>query len=97
MQHVNSTLGPYYYFRLMGCGETGPLGDCDRINISEYLFDELTFFQPQPQELYFTDPREQRGYIVGLVCQESCGKPFCFQSECYCYVEWTAAVHTQPS
>jgi hypothetical protein len=22
---------------------------------------ELTFFQPQPQELYLTDPREQRG------------------------------------
>jgi hypothetical protein len=36
MQHFNSTFGPYYYFRLIGCGETGTLGDCDRINISEY-------------------------------------------------------------
>jgi hypothetical protein len=61
MQHFNSTMGPYYYFRLIGCGETGPLGDCDKIDTSEYLFDELTFFQPRPQELYLTDPREQRG------------------------------------
>jgi hypothetical protein len=52
MQHFNSTSGPYYYFRLIWCGETGPLGDCHRIDLSEYLFDDLTFFQPQSQELF---------------------------------------------
>jgi hypothetical protein len=34
---------PHYYFRLIGCGETGPLGECDQ-GSSEYLFDELPFF-----------------------------------------------------
>jgi hypothetical protein len=64
IQHFDSssnTIGPYYYFRVIGCGETGPSGDCDRIDTSEYLFDELAFFQPQPQQLYLTDPRERRG------------------------------------
>jgi Cupin-like domain len=57
----NSTTGPFYYFRLIGCGETGPMGDCDKIDTSEYLFDELPFFQPHPQQIYLTEPREQRG------------------------------------
>lgn len=60
-QQFNSTAGPYHYFRLIGCGETGPTGDCDKIDTSEYLFDELPFFQPRPQQLYLTDPRQQKG------------------------------------
>ncbi|KAG7355470.1 cupin-like domain containing protein [Nitzschia inconspicua] len=61
LQQFHKTAAPYYYFRLIGCGETGPHGDCDKIDTSEYLFDELPFFQPQPQQLYLTDPWEQRG------------------------------------
>jgi hypothetical protein len=59
--YYNATKGPFYYYRLIGCGETGPTGDCDKISTSEYLFDELTFFQPRPGELYLTQPYEQRG------------------------------------
>ncbi|KAL3921967.1 MAG: hypothetical protein SGILL_002464 [Bacillariaceae sp.] len=61
IQHYNNTSGPYFYYRLIGCGETGPTGDCDKIQTSEYLFDELTFFQPRPQQLYLTEPDRQRG------------------------------------
>ena len=50
---------PHYYFRLIGCGEMGPHGDCDDAS-SEYLFDELTFFQPKPN-LYMVEPEKQRG------------------------------------
>lgn len=50
---------PHWYFRLIGCGETGPEGQCDN-GSSEYLFDELTFFQPK-ETLYMVDPDEQKG------------------------------------
>lgn len=58
----DSSLGPdmpHWYFRLIGCGETGPEGQCDN-GSSEYLFDELTFFQPKPS-LYMVQPKEQKG------------------------------------
>jgi len=67
LKHANVTdaskLGPdqpHWYFRLIGCGETGPEGDCD-IGSSEYLFDELTFFQPAQQQLYLAEPKRQKG------------------------------------
>lgn len=50
---------PHWYFRLIGCGETGPEGECDR-GSSEYLFDELPYFQPK-EGLYIVDPIEQKG------------------------------------
>jgi hypothetical protein len=57
-----SHVGPYYYFRLIGCGETSPTGTCDNVGTtSEYLFDELPYFQPKRQELYLTEPSQQRG------------------------------------
>jgi hypothetical protein len=61
IRHYNTAVAPYYYYRLIGCGETGPTGDCDKIETSEYLFDELTFFQPRPQQLYLTELHQQRG------------------------------------
>jgi len=51
---------PHWYFRLIGCGETGPKGDCDE-GSSEWLFDELTFFQPRPDLLYLKEYTKQRG------------------------------------
>jgi hypothetical protein len=52
---------PHWYFRLIGCGETGPHGECDS-GSSEYLFDELTFFQPTSHSnLYLVQPEEQKG------------------------------------
>jgi hypothetical protein len=65
VDHANVTedkLGsdqPHWYFRLIGCGETGPEGQCDA-GSSENLFDELPFFQPKPN-LYIVDPTEQKG------------------------------------
>jgi hypothetical protein len=65
LDHANVTdekLGPdqpHWYFRLIGCGETGPQGECDA-GSSEYLYDELTFFQPKPS-LYMVDPNQQKG------------------------------------
>jgi hypothetical protein len=62
--HANvsdSRLGPdmpHWYYRLIGCGEMGH-GDCDK-DSSEYLFDELPFFQPK-SSLYIVDPSRQRG------------------------------------
>eukprot|EP00536_Pseudo-nitzschia_multiseries_P000767 jgi/Psemu1/179409/e_gw1.9.174.1 len=50
---------PHWYFRLIGCGEQSPEGACDK-GSSEYLFDELTFFQPK-ENLYMVDPGEQKG------------------------------------
>lgn len=50
---------PHWYFRLIGCGETGPKGECDT-GSSEFLFDELTFFQPR-NNLYMVQPHKQRG------------------------------------
>ena len=60
--HANVTddeLGPdkpHWYYRLIGCGA---MGKCDA-GSSEYLYDELTFFQPTPQ-LYLTEPEKQKG------------------------------------
>lgn len=66
LSHANLTEGesvgphdPHYYFRLIGCGERDPLGKCDK-GSSEYLFDELPFFQPE-ENLYMVDPSEQHG------------------------------------
>ena len=65
LSHANVTddlLGPdqpHWYFRLIGCGETGPEGQCD-VGSSEYLYDELSFFQPRPT-LYVVEPKEQKG------------------------------------
>ena len=66
LSHANLTEGetvgpddPHYYFRLIGCGETGPQGECDQ-GSSEYLFDELPYFQPK-ETLYIVDPLEQKG------------------------------------
>jgi len=63
LAHANITdeskLGPdmeHWYYRLIGCGAWG--GKCK--GESEYLFDELTFFQPR-ESLYMTDPSEQKG------------------------------------
>jgi hypothetical protein len=60
--HANVTddhLGPdqpHWYYRLIGCGE---MGKCDA-GSSEYLFDELTFFQPKPG-LYLVEHDKQKG------------------------------------
>jgi hypothetical protein len=51
---------PHWYYRLIGCGGTGNDGSCDK-GSSEYLFDELTFFQPR-ESLYIVEPEEQKGY-----------------------------------
>ena len=66
LTHANLTEGesvgphdPHYYYRLIGCGEQSPKGKCDK-GSSEYLFDELTFFQPK-ENLYIVDPKEQKG------------------------------------
>ncbi len=48
---------PHWYYRLIGCGE---MGDCDE-GSSEYLFDEFTFFQPRPYQLYLDEYRKQKG------------------------------------
>jgi Cupin-like domain len=68
LKHANVTddqLGPdhpHWYYRLIGCGGTGNDGSCDKES-SEYLFDELTFFQPRPDntQLYIVEPEEQKG------------------------------------
>lgn len=63
LEHANVTddkLGPnmpHWYYRLIGCGD---MGDCDT-GSSEYLFDELTFFQPKKKQLYLVQPEEQKG------------------------------------
>ncbi len=65
LTHANVTddskLGPdmeHWYFRLIGCGE---MGECDK-DSSEYLFDELGFFQPKEEnELYMVEPHKQKG------------------------------------
>ncbi len=68
LQHANVTdeelLQPnvdHWYFRLIGCGE---MGDCDK-DSSEYLFDELSFFQPRDDNdnnrLYMVEPKKQKG------------------------------------
>lgn len=65
LSHANVTdkskLGPdleHWYFRLIGCGE---MGRCDQ-HSSEYLFDELSFFQPRDEnELYMVEHWQQKG------------------------------------
>ena len=64
--HANVTddkLGPndpHWYFKLMGCGAGPP---CAAV-LSEFLFDELPFFQPAPQStLYLKEPEMQRGVL----------------------------------
>lgn len=62
IKHANVSddkLGPdkeHWYYRLIGCGGKGT---CDE-GSSEYLFDELPFFQPKPS-LYMVDPNRQKG------------------------------------
>ncbi|KAL7539188.1 hypothetical protein ACHAWF_006328 [Thalassiosira exigua] len=57
---------PHWYFRLIGCGAMGKNtedGSCDK-GSSEWLFDELTFFQPRTgdeRSLYLVDPKQQKG------------------------------------
>ena len=46
----------YYYFRLVGCGEKE---GCEQ-NSTEYLFDEMPFFQPR-ENIYMVEPDKQRG------------------------------------
>jgi hypothetical protein len=67
LNHANVTddkLGPdkpHWYFRLIGCGiGMGNDGHCDRSS-SEYLFDELPFFQPKADLLYMVDHEAQMG------------------------------------
>jgi hypothetical protein len=51
---------PHWYFRLIGCGAMGNDGTCD-FGSSEYLFDELPFFQPRQPSMYVVDAEEQKG------------------------------------
>ena len=61
--HANTTddkLGPdhpHWYYRLIGCGAQG---HCDK-DSSEYLFDELPFFQPRDDQLFIVEPQRQKG------------------------------------
>lgn len=59
--HMNLRKGLlHWYCRLIGCGLTGPDGSCDK-GSSEYLFDELPFFQPTPGGLYLREAKKQKG------------------------------------
>lgn len=67
LQYANVTdenlLGPnakHYYYRLIGCGLPHADGSCDK-GSSEYLFDELSFFQPKKGDLYLKDIEMQNG------------------------------------
>lgn len=72
LEHANVTddkLGPdnpHWYFRLIGCGKMGKHtedGSCDK-GSSEWLFDELTYFQPREGEerpFYMINPKKQQG------------------------------------
>lgn len=51
---------PHWYYRLIGCGLTGPDGSCDQ-GSTEALFDELPFFQPTTGGLYLRDAEKQKG------------------------------------
>jgi hypothetical protein len=64
LSHANVTgpVGPndeHWYFRLIGCGYMGADGSCDA-GSSEYLFDELPFFQPV-DNLYLGQGEKQKG------------------------------------
>ena len=48
---------PHWYYRLIGCGAQGR---CDK-DSSEYLFDELPFFQPRNDQLFIVEPQRQKG------------------------------------
>lgn len=73
LEHANITdpalLGPdnpHWYFRLIGCGKMGEHtedGSCDK-GSSEWLFDELTYFQPREGDerpFYMINPKKQQG------------------------------------
>jgi hypothetical protein len=72
LEHANVTddqLGPdnpHWYFRLIGCGnmdKNGDSGSCDK-GSSEWLYDELPFFQPRTGEdrpFYIVEPKHQMG------------------------------------
>ena len=72
LEHANVTddqLGPdnpHWYFRLIGCGAMGEHtedGSCDK-GSSEWLFDELPYFQPRVGEerpFYLIEPKAQKG------------------------------------
>ena len=49
---------PHYYFKLSGCGSRNH--NCAETP-SEFLFDELPFFQPKPNSVYFKEPNEAKG------------------------------------
>lgn len=51
---------PHWYYRLIGCGLTGPDGSCDK-GSTEALYDELPFFQPTPGGLYLREAEKQKG------------------------------------
>jgi len=51
---------PHWYYRLIGCGLTGPDGSCDK-GSSEFLYDELPFFQPTSGGLYLREAEKQKG------------------------------------
>lgn len=80
---VSGPNNPHWYYRLIGCGATGRDGSCDK-GSSEYLFDELPFFQPK-KSLYIVEPTEQKGCVAVRVFDdqgvksivESCS-PCCF-------------------
>jgi len=67
LSHANFTdeskLGPdmeHWYYRLVGCGYYRD-GKCDKQS-SEFLFDELGFFQPKTDnDLYLVNPKKQQG------------------------------------
>lgn len=58
---------PHWYYRLIGCGAMGNDGSCDQAS-SEYLFDELPFFQPRDDQLYIVEPEEQKGCVPIIEC-----------------------------
>lgn len=58
-EYVAAPNQEHWYFRLIGCGLTGQTGACDK-GSSEYLFDELPFFQPV-NNLYMADGGQQKG------------------------------------
>jgi len=47
----------WYYFRLIGCGTSTSCNE----NRSEYVFDELSFFQPRKNNIYLVDHFKQAG------------------------------------
>jgi len=56
--HLADNNKEHWYFRLIGCGK---MQSCDR-TLSEYLFDELPFFQPRIEnDMYMVNPVRQAG------------------------------------